>query len=162
MIASEYAFHTEWFVPAATPGDVARVLEDIAGLPRWWPQVYLAVRIVEPGDEHAVGCVADLETRGLLPYRLRWRLHVVSGAFARTSVVEASGDLDGRGVWNMCERDGGTCVTYDWHVRARKPLLRRWSPVLRPLFAANHRWAMRTGERSLRREVARRKALLLG
>ena len=47
-------------------------------------------------------------------------------------------------------------LTYDWRIRADKPLLGWFSPILRPLFAWNHRWAMRQGERSLRRELARR------
>jgi hypothetical protein len=49
-------------------------------------------------------------------------------------------------------------VTYDWVVRAEKPLLRALSPLFRPLLAANHRWAMRKGEESLALELARRRA----
>jgi len=49
-------------------------------------------------------------------------------------------------------------LTYDWRIRAEKPLLRWLSPLLKPLFAANHRWAMAQGERSLARELARRAA----
>jgi hypothetical protein len=43
-------------------------------------------------------------------------------------------------------------------VRAEKPLLQALSPFLRPLLAANHRWAMRKGEESLALELARRRA----
>ena len=160
MIANVYAFRTEWFVADATPVEVAAVFERIADLPRWWPEVYLGVRIVQPGDEHSVGCVADVLTRGLLPYRLCWRMRVVSGTSGRTSVIEASGDLEGSGVWQFRQTADGTRLSYDWHVRARKPLLRYLSSLLHPLFALNHRWAMQTGERALRREVARRKLLL--
>jgi hypothetical protein len=46
-------------------------------------------------------------------------------------------------------------VTYDWRVKAEKPLLRYISFLLKPVFAANHRWAMRQGEQSLQRELAR-------
>jgi hypothetical protein len=49
-------------------------------------------------------------------------------------------------------------VTYDWRLRAEKPLLRHLSLVLRALFEANHRWAMARGEESLRLELARRNA----
>ena len=44
---------------------------------------------------------------------------------------------------------------------ADKPLLRTLTPVLRPLFAANHHWAMAKGEESLRLELARRQATTL-
>ena len=50
-------------------------------------------------------------------------------------------------------------VAYDWRVRAEKPLLRYLSFVFRPVFEANHRWAMARGEESLRRELTRRHAL---
>ena len=49
-------------------------------------------------------------------------------------------------------------VTYDWRLRAEKPLLRSLSFLLKPLFEANHRWAMAQGEESLRLELARRRA----
>lgn len=45
-----------------------------------------------------------------------------------------------------------------WRVSAAKPLLRYLSFLLKPVFAANHRWAMKKGEESLRIEIARRKA----
>ena len=49
-------------------------------------------------------------------------------------------------------------ITYDWRIRAEKPLLQTLSPLLRPLFEANHRWAMAQGEASLTLELARRRA----
>jgi hypothetical protein len=36
----------------------------------------------------------------------------------------------------------------------RKPLVRHLTPVLRPLFALNHRWAMRRGQASIVAELA--------
>jgi hypothetical protein len=49
-------------------------------------------------------------------------------------------------------------IEYDWKIRAEKPLLRSFSFLLKPIFAANHRWAMARGEGSLRLELARRHA----
>jgi hypothetical protein len=49
-------------------------------------------------------------------------------------------------------------ITYDWKIRADKPLLRYLSFMMKPFFAANHRWAMRKGLESLRLELARRHA----
>jgi hypothetical protein len=42
-------------------------------------------------------------------------------------------------------------------VRADKPILRYGSFILKPIFAANHRWAMARGEESLARELLRRR-----
>ncbi len=49
-------------------------------------------------------------------------------------------------------------ITYDWRISATKPLLRRLSWLLRPAFSANHHWAMKRGEESLRLELRRRRA----
>jgi hypothetical protein len=49
-------------------------------------------------------------------------------------------------------------VTYDWLVIAEKGILRRLSRVMKPIFSANHHWAMARGLTSLRLELARRRA----
>ena len=45
-----------------------------------------------------------------------------------------------------------------WRRRADKPLLAALSFLMKPLFAANQRWAMARGEESLKLELARRRA----
>jgi len=49
-------------------------------------------------------------------------------------------------------------LTFDWRVSAGKPLVRRLGWLFKPLFTANHRWAMARGEESLRLELRRRRA----
>lgn len=157
MASHDYTFVTRWRVPG-TREEVSRVLEDAVSLPRWWPSVYLDVQEIEPGDDTGVGRVLALWTRGWLPYTLRWQLRVVESRRPEGFTIEASGDFVGTGRWSF-EQDGASvAVTYEWTVRAEKPLLRRWSWLLRPVFAANHRWAMARGEESLVRELARRAA----
>jgi hypothetical protein len=41
---------------------------------------------------------------------------------------------------------------------AEKPIVRRLSFLLKPLFERNHRWAMARGEESLKLELLRRRA----
>jgi hypothetical protein len=54
------------------------------------------------------------------------------------------------------EQEGeNVLITYDWRIRAEKPLLRSLSFLLKPIFSANHRRAMNQGEVCLRRELAR-------
>src|SRR5204863_3670122 len=140
-----------------TPEEVYRIIDRPSELVRWWPAVYLDVRELEPGDETGVGKVVELLTKGWLPYTLRWRFRTVEKKPFERIVLEAQGDFEGRGVWTF-EADGPCVrVTYDWRIRATKPLLRRLSFLLRPVFAANHRWAMARGEESLRLELARRR-----
>jgi hypothetical protein len=61
-------------------------------------------------------------------------------------------------VWTLRQDGPYAEVEYDWRVRADKPVLRYGSFIFKPIFAANHRWAMERGEQSLRLEVLRRHA----
>lgn len=157
MPAPEYRFRTEWRI-AGTVEEVAGVLSEVRELGRWWPSVYLDVEELSPGDESGVGKRARLHTKGWLPYTLDWELKVVESRHPHGFTIEATGDLSGKGVWTLEPAGAWTLVTYDWRVRAEKPLLRALSPFFRPVLAANHRWAMSKGEESLALELARRRA----
>ena len=73
-------------------------------------------------------------------------------------ILEPSGDFAGRGVLTFEQDSEWVQVAYEWDVRANKPLLRNFSFIFRPIFEANHWWAMRMGEESLKRELAGRHA----
>ena len=63
--------------------------------------------------------------------------------------------FSGRGIWTF-EQDGDWVnAAFDWRLRAEKPLLRYLSFLLKPLFRANHRWAMARGREGLQKELAR-------
>jgi hypothetical protein len=158
MSTNDYHFITVWRL-RGTVQEVADVLENAADLVRWWPSVYLDVQVIEPGDENGVGQVIDLYTKGWLPYTLRWRFRVTEVRRGERVTLEAWGDFVGRGIWTFEQDSEWVDITYDWKVRADKPLLRSLSPLLKPIFAANHRWAMEKGEESLRLELARRRAM---
>jgi hypothetical protein len=157
MAAHDYAFLTRWRLEA-TPEEVYDVVADAPALSRWWPAVYLDVKVLEPGDSSGVGMLTELWTKGFLPYTLRWRFRVTALKRPERIALDARGDFVGRGVWTFTADGRFTYVSFDWRLRAEKPLLRALSAVLKPLFAANHRWAMDRGEDSLRLEIARRRA----
>ena len=156
-MAARYEFRTVWRV-AGTAAEVRDVLADGPSLTRWWPAVYLAVHTVNEGDHDGVGSETDLLTKGWLPYTLRWRLRIVEPITDTGYALTATGDLDGAGRWTFAQDGPEVVVTYDWRVSASKPLLRRLTWLLRPVFSANHRWAMARGEESLRLELRRRRA----
>jgi hypothetical protein len=157
MSASAYRFVTEWEM-VGTAREVADVLADPLELPRWWPSVYLAVEEVTPGGEGGVGRHVRVLTKGWLPYTFSWSFRIVESRHPHGFTLEADGDLAGRGVWTFEERGAFVHVTCDWQIVAQRPLLRLLSPVARPVFAANHRWAMQRGEESLKLELERRRA----
>jgi hypothetical protein len=157
-VAADYHFITHWCV-RGTRREVAEVLGDALALTRWWPSVYLEVRELEPGDPVThIGRVIDLYTKGWLPYTLRWRFKVTEARGEDGFALEAEGDFVGTGIWTLTQQGEDVDVMYDWRIRADKPLLRYGSFVFRPIFGANHRWAMARGEESLKLELRRRRA----
>jgi hypothetical protein len=156
-VSSQYAFVTQWRVEG-TCGEVADILGDPLELPRWWPSVYLRVEELRPCGADGLGRCVRLHTKGWLPYTLVWELEQTESRYPFGSTLSATGDFDGRGIWTF-EQDGRFVnVTYDWRLNAEKPLLRNLSFLLKPVFEANHRWAMDQGEQSLKLELARRRA----
>jgi hypothetical protein len=157
LTSNEYHIITQWQVKG-TVKEVAEVLSQATDLTRWWPSVYLDVQEVEPGDESGVGKVVQLYTKGWLPYTLRWTFRVTESSYPYGFSLEAVGDLVGRGIWTFEQQSEYVNVIYDWKINAEKPLLRMFSFLLKPIFTANHRWAMRMGEESLKLELMRRQA----
>ncbi len=157
MATTDYHFITKWRVES-TVEEVSAVLGDAPGLVRWWPSVYLEVKELKLGDERGIGKEIDLYTKGWLPYTLRWQFRVTESRSPYGFSLKAWGDFDGGGIWTF-EQDGKWVdITYDWKIRAAKPLLRYLSFMVKPIFKANHIWAMARGEESLKLELARRHA----
>jgi len=153
----DYVFITRWRVEASIE-EVSDILDDAPSLPRWWPSVYLDVRELAPGGAGGVGRVIELFTKGWLPYTLRWSFVVTESNRPHGFSLQASGDLVGSGVWTLTQDGPIADIVYDWRVRADKPILRYGSFIFKPIFAANHRWAMARGEESLKLEIQRRHA----
>jgi hypothetical protein len=149
-VSNRYHFITRWRFRAA-PEEVFPILSDPLDYPRWWPSVYLSVR--ELGRRRV-----RMLTRGWLPYKLRWDAETVESQAPDRLVIRATGDFDGIGVWSLAKDGAYTDVTFDWKIRAAKPLIRRLTFLLRPIFEGNHRWAMEQGRISLKLEVARSQA----
>jgi len=157
MPVNDYRFIDRWRVEGTTE-EVADILEDALSLPRWWPSVYFEVQELEPGGEHGVGKLISLRAGGWLPYTLRINFRTVESRYPFGFSMEATGDLEGQGIWTF-EQDGAFVnVTYDWTIRAHKPIVDKLSFLLKPVFRSNHNWTMLRGEESLKQELLRRRA----
>jgi hypothetical protein len=160
---SNYHFITRWTMPA-TCATIYRTLENAEDLARWWPSVYLDVITREKGQAGGVGKVVELYTKGWLPYTLRWNFRVTHTNFPHGFAFEAFGDFVGRGVWSFKEAPDSNpenpkcAIEFDWEISVDKPLIKWFTPVLRPLFSANHEWAMARGAESLQIELRRQQA----
>ncbi|MEP7196486.1 MAG: polyketide cyclase [Saprospiraceae bacterium] len=154
---SSYHFITEWKFKSNCK-EVYEILEDVEQLSTWWPSVYLDVSILKKGEVGGVGKEVGLITKGWLPYILKWKFKVVETKAPYGFTIEALGDFVGKGVWTLTDDPiTGMCyVKYDWKIQAEKKLIRNFSWLLRPIFSANHHWAMKKGEESMALELRRR------
>jgi hypothetical protein len=158
MPVNDYNFVDRWRVKADVK-EVADILEDALSLPRWWPSVYFEVNEIEPGAERGIGKLISLRAGGWLPYTLRINFRTVESRYPNGFSMEATGDLEGRGIWTF-EQDGPFVnITYDWTIRANKPVIEKLSFLLKPIFRSNHNWTMKRGKESLKLELLRRRAI---
>ena len=157
MPTNAYHFVDRWRVEGEIK-EVADIIEDVLALPRWWPSVYFEVKELEPGGEHGVGRLISLRAGGWLPYTLRINFRTVESRYPHGFSMEASGDLEGKGIWTFAQVGPFVDVTYDWTIRANKPIVEKFSFLLKPIFRSNHNWTMKRGEESLKLELLRRRA----
>jgi hypothetical protein len=140
---AQYVFHSTWKVPARS-STVREVLLDYERYPLWWPQVK---SVVSTTDGMLTVC------RSWLPYDLTF-LAVQYLLDDGTLAAELHGDLQGTASLRLHDSGGGTRIEYDQEVSLEKPLLKRFSPLLRPAFRANHALMMRDGHRGLVKYLA--------
>jgi uncharacterized protein YndB with AHSA1/START domain len=141
-MAADYRFLDEWHLAA----DIDRVYDLVARpleYPRWWGEVFLAAE--GDGGEAAPGKQVTVRARGFLPYKLRFSLTTLEVDRPYRIHSRLDGDFEGTGTWLLSEVDDGTRALLDWRPTVRKAGVRQLSPVLRPLFRANHAWTMRRG-----------------
>jgi hypothetical protein len=158
MWSNRYHVQTCWRI-AATVREVYEILNDPSGYQRWWPEVFLSIRVTERDVLGKPRSLA-IHSKGWLPYALRWQARAVDNGANQRFALQADGDFAGYGTFALKQEGSWVSITFDWRVAARKPLLRWTSWLLKPLYAANHRWAMRRGERALQQELQRRRTAL--
>jgi hypothetical protein len=157
MSANDYHLVSNWRV-LGTVDEVFDVISHVEDLPRWWPAGFPDALVIEQGDSSGIGTIVRLETRGYLPYVLRWHLRVTDTTRPFGISFKVWGDLEGEGHWTFAQNDAWCDITYDWRVTVKKGVERFLSPVARPVMVSNHNWVMARGEESLRIELARRHA----
>jgi polyketide cyclase/dehydrase/lipid transport protein len=143
-VYNEYRFVDRWFVGAGLEA-IYDLVGDTLGYPGWWGDVFVSVE----GDAGPPrpGRQARIVSRGFLPYLLRWEAQIVEADAPRHFAFVMTGDFVGGGSWTFDAADGGTRAIFDFRPRVEKPGVKQLSPVLKPLFRWNHRWAMQRGER---------------
>ena len=151
MNGRQFQLVSEWQLEA--PLD--QVWQALCAVDRW-PGWWRAVRRVEPlaaGDHTGIGAVNRFTWGTALPYDLVVVMTVTDMQPMRRIEGQATGELQGRGVWTLDQAEGLTIARYDWRVDVTKSWMRHLAPLLAPVFAWNHNQVMRLGEEGLRRNL---------
>ena len=154
MPSNIYHFAEHWTIPDHSPEAVWRVIVDATLLPKWWRGVYLESIPIQPYSQPAVGARFRVKARGFLPYKLNFILECTELEQNRVVAVRSLGDFQGQWRAVVSPHEGGAHVDTTWQVTVLKPIVRWLSPLLRPLFAWNHRWTTPRGEAGLRAYLA--------
>jgi hypothetical protein len=142
-----YSFLTTWCV-AAPIEPVWDLISSSERYPEWWKGVRKVTEL-EPGGENGVGTLSRLEWRSKLPYSLEFDLRVTRSQPPYLIEAQASGELEGIGVWRLYDGPLGTAVIYSWDVSTTRRWMNRLAPIARPAFAWNHDYVMRQGAQGL-------------
>jgi uncharacterized protein YndB with AHSA1/START domain len=151
---ADYAFVSLWQL-AAPIDRVWEVVTRPAEYPEWFPYVTEA-ETVRPGDDAGVGSVTRSRWRTALPYGLVFETCTTRAERPHVLEVEATGDLEGTGRWELSEEAGITTVRYFWTVRTTKGWMNLTAPLARPAFGWNHAVLMQTGGEGLARRLGAR------
>jgi hypothetical protein len=153
MTANRYYFLDRWYIPHPIEVVWPHIL-DAEHYPAWWGEVYTAIKPLNDLPPGQIGARADVYARGRLPYQIHFVSELTEIEAPYRLGLKAQGDLTGTGLWTLQPQEGGTAVAFEWIVQADKPIIRFFSPVIKPLFAWNHRWCMLRGEAALKRLLA--------
>jgi uncharacterized protein YndB with AHSA1/START domain len=153
MAANYYTFLDQWSIPHPIERVWAAIVHAEA-YPAWWGEVYLRITPLNELLPDQVGARADVLAHGWLPYQIHFVSEITQVEPPYRLALNAQGDLTGTGLWTLQPTAAGTAVSFAWKVQADKPILRLFSPVIKPLFAWNHRWCMVKGEAALKRLLA--------
>lgn len=148
---SQFDLLSEWQIDAPITA-VWAALQNPLAWPQWWPYVK-AVQCLNPGiakpGQPITGQVYMVVWSSRLFYQLLMVVTVQEVVVPQKIVVNATGDVNGRGEWRLLANPNGTAVSYRWQVAVDKPWMRWLLPVARRLFAWNHQAVMLAGKLGL-------------
>src|SRR5438067_5572566 len=148
---ADYYFTTIWRIKAP----VEAVWEELVHPERWpsWWKGVERVEIVEKGEANGLGSVGRFTWKSKLPYRLVFNLKLVGFEPLARLEADASGELAGKGIWQLTREGDETVARYDWSVKTTKAWMELLAPVGRPFFEWNHDLIMAWGAEGLRKRL---------
>jgi uncharacterized protein YndB with AHSA1/START domain len=145
---SRYRFLTTWCIEAPIE-PVWEAISDSARWPEWWRGVEKVVELQPSGNGDGVGQVSRYTWKSKLPYELVFDMRSTRAERPHLLEGQASGELEGRGLWRLFDTNGATAVLYEWDVRTTRAWMNVVAPIARPIFAWNHDYVMQNGAAGL-------------
>lgn len=142
-----YEFVTIWHVKAPIES-VWHEIYHSELWPTWWKGVVSVVE-VRKGGENGMGSIHHYTWKSKLPYRLTFEMRTVRVEPPMLLEGIASGELEGRGLWQLSGEGGETVARYDWKVQTTKQWMNLLAPIARPIFKWNHDVVMSWGAQGL-------------
>ena len=153
---ADYRFVSVWNLEAPLEA-VWQAIYQAEQWPQWWRGVESVVQ-VKPGDANGVGSLYSCVWKSELPYRLKFNMGRTSVEPMSLITGPAQGDLDGTGELRFSSDGRITTLRIQWNVSTTEWWMNLLAPLVRPLFAWNHRVIMGWGANGL---AARLNARLL-
>ena len=146
-----YEFVTIWRIKAPIE-TVWNEIYHSTEWPRWWKGVESVVE-VRKGDERDIGSIYRYTWKSKLPYRLSFEMQTVRVEPPVLLEGIASGELAGRGLWQLSSDGSETIARYDWKVETTKRWMNLLAPIARPVFEWNHNVVMSWGAEGLAKRL---------
>ena len=158
MALQQYSFEIDsfWQLDASFE-ELDFVLENPLSIADWWASVFMQVEVLG-GDYYSQdGLQCKLWTKGFLPHTFSFIANVFHDKNEEQVIVKTTGDFGGLGTISRYKRDVGSIVHINWRTRVDSHWLYWLMMMIKPLFVANHKWAMRKGRLGLTAEIERRR-----
>jgi hypothetical protein len=148
---AEFHFVTVWKIESAREPvwDAIYHFEDWS---KWWRGVE-ETEVLNHGDANRIGFRTREVWKSRLPYKLRFETIVTRMEPMSMIEVKSTGELDGTGLMRFGSNGDLTIFQVDWRVRATKPWMIIFAPIMRPFFAWNHKTIMDWGAECLSKKL---------
>lgn len=158
-MANSYYIFIDKFIAPCDIQTAYHYIREIEEYPRWWGRVYKNIVKLKDAPPDTPGAKYRITIGGFLPYTLKIENEVTHIDRPHLIRFDASGDLQGKGIWSFREVENGTEITFDWRVAANKKIIRWFSFLLKPLFRANHHYFVIKAREGIQKDLASRDQL---
>ena len=144
---ASYRFLTVWVLDAPIE-KVWDVITDNQNLPTWWKAVK-QVKQLDVGNPDGVGSSWQMTWGTPLAYTISFTSTIIRVEAPKLLELNAIGEVEGIGRWELESTTEGTLVRYYWTVKTTKAWMNLMAIFLKPLMEWNHNATMHQGGQGL-------------